>query len=1120
MPAMLTAEAIIFSIHSAIRLGKGLERAYANSIKGKSIALPLPAVESEINFSRMTRFFRKEEGKIYVSETLTIDGKEIPNPNFLPGLSALNAKAQQGEDQLTEAERLEYEESFHGFYRVVNQTTPYSPDDLAGIFRIRQWEKGLVPNPSPLQMVAGTLVEIGIDYFNQVPGAVRADSTLANFLKSFLNAIDEVEFAENNALKDTLVKNIVPKLFIATAETLGEESHKITDNQKLQNFIRFSTAGLAKDMYDRIEALSTSGDHEEVIRWGQLIYRSMVKNAGEYVLNTSGELFGADEKEAALIQAVGQSVMRAVLEPDSQGVSLKNAFTPETLDGVVKAALITVAQYPELVSKKDGIREIVQGVAAAIAESGIRQPGILPEMVRLILENTANQLEVLWDLADPDAEHLLVLASRQILTALAAEPPAGKWKPRLTKTQILFIVEDLLGEVANNPAWIVEKANKDSLLSEVLEATFLALQSIPEGKRLNVNTLEVVLKMNIRAVATSRAVLNKIKWGDHAQETTILNKALDLVFAFVFSRNNTADPTDLLLDLLDYILETLVVQYPDSRGILLTQLILSEHFGVVRENGFDKETADRLVKVTLEVLSAHPDLAVKNEGLQNMIAGVAMSLVEGGIRQPDIVSEFIRLILVQAAGNMNLILQIPGDVPQHLFVIALQQILTVVSRPVPDGKWKPQITGTQLVMLTETLLDEVVRNPAWITDRVHDNTMLAEVLNATFKALENIPTGQRLTLETVESLIQVNMRAVATSPKVLQKIKWGDGEEEVTILNKALDLVFETAFGAHPALDKGELLYDLLDYILQVIIIHHPDEKGLTLTALILQKELPIIQDNGFNKPLANELLETALEVLSEHPNLISGKVSIQNIVGGVARELARGGITQPGILSEFIRLVLAHTAGNLDLLVDTSRRREKHILVLALQQFLKAISARPTAGKWKPKLTDGQVLDISRVIFAEIIAHPQWVQNDLIRVLVSAIYQSLEQVPNGMPLHFTTVKLLIQESLKAVNFKKQLLLEMVHEDGGTQKLALTYSLDGLFVTLYGEDGTSVATWTLSQTEVLNAIIERYLLAISGNAISKEQIDQSVEKVKKAVNDLNTNAQFNLESFLDTLAMS
>ena len=164
-----------------------------------------------------------------------------------------------------------------------------------------------------------------------------------------------------------------------------------------------------------------------------------------------------------------------------------------------------------------------------------------------------------------------------------------------------------MDDVVSNPAWITDKVNEDSLLGNILDSTFNALQNIPANSRLNVNALAIILQINIRTVATSKLTLNKIKWGNGQQEVTIINHALDLVFAFVFKDKKTADRTELLFNLLEYVMGTLVAQHPNSNGLLLTQLILSEDFNVIKANGFDKETATLLVNATLQVLSSHSD---------------------------------------------------------------------------------------------------------------------------------------------------------------------------------------------------------------------------------------------------------------------------------------------------------------------------------------------------------------------------------------------------------------------------------------------------------------------------------------------------------------------------------
>jgi hypothetical protein len=51
------AEAVIFSINSAIKLSQNLRRAYAQSLRGRALTLPLPEFNSEVKMSTIDRFF-------------------------------------------------------------------------------------------------------------------------------------------------------------------------------------------------------------------------------------------------------------------------------------------------------------------------------------------------------------------------------------------------------------------------------------------------------------------------------------------------------------------------------------------------------------------------------------------------------------------------------------------------------------------------------------------------------------------------------------------------------------------------------------------------------------------------------------------------------------------------------------------------------------------------------------------------------------------------------------------------------------------------------------------------------------------------------------------------------
>ena len=74
-----------------------------------------------------------------------------------------------------------------------------------------------------------------------------------------------------------------------------------------------------------------------------------------------------------------------------------------------------------------------------------------------------------------------------------------------------------------------------------------------------------------------------------------------------------------------------------------------------------------------------------------------------------------------------------------------------------------------------------------------------------------------------------------------------------------------------------------------------------------------------------------------------------------------------------------------------------------------------------------------------------------------------------------------------------------------------------MFLALYDETEGTIGSWTLTQTETLNAIIDFYLEGLSAVAVTKENIDDSITKIKKAVSDLNNDLKFSLQELLIAL---
>ena len=385
-----------------------------------------------------------------------------------------------------------------------------------------------------LQLAAGSLVNIGVDYFVQVPGALNQDSVHGRILYHVLSAFDEIDFTEHELAKKRFSEQLLPRLFAATAEAVAEVSDEISNDPHFQALLKATAKGIANDIYARAEQLDPL-QREEAMQWGQLLLRSVIKNAGDFVLSAPEVFFDTNTGASAIIQSSGMVLLEAILGDEEDKVSFKAALSPEVLDRLTRATLAILAEHPELITQQEGVRLIVESVAEAVrAEEALLEKGLLPELVRIVLEQSAGHLDQLWPDRENGRDHLLVAALRLLLRQLSEDPPAGQWQPRLTKPQLLDLVEELLDEVVHNPAWVLQEVDEKPVLAEVVRVTMMALRQIPEEERLQPEVFRAVLRLALAATITHPKIIEAIPWGEEGERVVVLQKAMELLVACVF----------------------------------------------------------------------------------------------------------------------------------------------------------------------------------------------------------------------------------------------------------------------------------------------------------------------------------------------------------------------------------------------------------------------------------------------------------------------------------------------------------------------------------------------------------------------------------------------------------
>lgn len=498
-----TAELILFGIKAGIRLAQQGKRIYVETTIERDLTLPLPNFNFEPSIGTADGYFHGA-GQVYLNEN--------------PDLKELYDISMKQTREMTEDEKRRYMAFFVDYQRddnirageVDGNGIGLTKEALLSIVNVRQWANRKSPFPSPFQRIVGTLIEVGIDYFANMPGAIDEKSSTGRVLKGFLKSIDNIDFAQEKV--DVLIRD----LFIAAIETIGDNPDLLNADKKTEKLVEAVATGLIKDAKERIEKLGGQDldKRENVQDWTQLVFRSVLANAGEVIYAGPGFYLGIDDPaNQALVSSVGKSILDVIIDSDT--VDLSKLISREGLDTIVKSALKTVSENPELIGiDHKGLINILSQIALDLADSSmILGPDIIPEVMRLVLEKTAGNVKFLWpeEFRNDPAKHLLITASRELLDQLSKTPEEGKWALRLSKNHVVEILNAALDEVVENPGWLIKAAGKEnSILATAVGAALAALRDIPSGGRISARAVQNVIEAAIMAVALRRDLIYEI----------------------------------------------------------------------------------------------------------------------------------------------------------------------------------------------------------------------------------------------------------------------------------------------------------------------------------------------------------------------------------------------------------------------------------------------------------------------------------------------------------------------------------------------------------------------------------------------------------------------------------
>jgi hypothetical protein len=498
---MGSAEVILFAIQSAIKLGQAARQAYVDSTASAALALPLPDFNANINVQVAINYFTLMAPAKWPTGAAAVMNKNTAGTALSDAEQALLIKIYLEQRLIDEA----------ALKLIVNPDgTFFTPDSIQAMVSIRQW--GRDPNPSAVQRVAGTLFQIGVDYYATTPGALNENSAQGSALKALLGSLDQIDFATVD------VKDLLPRLFTSTIETLAQHPDALSRNKNTDALISSTATALATNVQKRLQDSQTANGanlpiEKSIVSWGDVVYRSVLQGAGEAIAKDPKTFLGTKNAgDTALIGNVGEAMIGFLLDGHS-GESVSQIGT-DALNSVLKSALSAISSHPDLVlrTQNAGLKNLLSQTAKTLSGySSLLTPKIVPDITCSLLEGTAANLELIWPHGSTDpADHLLLTAADSVLKVLTTRTSADQWRPSFSADDAVAVVNSVFHELIGNPGWLVSRAGKlNPALSDVLSSVLSVLRAKADS-RLSPATALTILETAVSASGIQAKLLNRL----------------------------------------------------------------------------------------------------------------------------------------------------------------------------------------------------------------------------------------------------------------------------------------------------------------------------------------------------------------------------------------------------------------------------------------------------------------------------------------------------------------------------------------------------------------------------------------------------------------------------------
>ena len=347
-----------------------------------------------------------------------------------------------------------------------------TPDEVEALFKIGSWTRDGHKVDDWWPEVAETLFDIGLEFASVNPQICNPKTPSGQALSSFLNGLEQ---ADLTALK---ARDIPELLFMSTLEILSNHPDAVFEDRIGRDLLEVTAKQLSLDIQKQI------ADHpdqkETILEWGKLVFKSTLSSGGQLAISKPSVYLGIDEaKYSTAVSTIGKTILDVAITSKN----FKDCLNTSTLESITEAALLVVAKHPDLISNssKNGLQSLIADMAKDLAEmEALLCKKAAPEVMRLVLENTADNIELIWPDANKDPQkHLLLQTAKKTLHVLAEKPTGNaSWKLEFYHDDATAIIEVIFAEMQENPTWLT-KGNDivEAMIPLTLKQTLLVIRS-------------------------------------------------------------------------------------------------------------------------------------------------------------------------------------------------------------------------------------------------------------------------------------------------------------------------------------------------------------------------------------------------------------------------------------------------------------------------------------------------------------------------------------------------------------------------------------------------------------------------------------------------------------------